>query len=104
MMLPGNRSDHTGQGQTKKRRRPEPKPVGLWGERVDTIIRACGWRQAKGHTRFEFSAQAARRGSANSAKPAKAGLGDSTSVGGDTLAGMDAKWTNVPIKRLFAVR
>ncbi len=42
-----------------KRRRS--KPAGLWGVRVDALIRALGWPQSEWRLHFGFSAGAVRR-------------------------------------------
>ena len=44
-----------------KRRRPKATPAGLWGTRVDALIRAMGWPQTEWRGHFGCSAQAVRR-------------------------------------------
>lgn len=48
-------------GTGRKAKRPKPKPAGLWGTRVDALIRALGWPQSEWCRHFGFSARAVRR-------------------------------------------
>jgi hypothetical protein len=47
-------------GATQKRR-AKLKPAGIWGPRIDRVIRAMGWRQAELPRHFGLSAKTIRR-------------------------------------------